>query len=108
MTARTVFAATAVCLSVITHARASAGVVPPAKARRIAAQWGGRVTYLPTWAPAGVAAAKRAIARRHCRTGRVAYATSTKRSGVVIAQRRRAGRILPPRSKIDLVVSRGR
>jgi hypothetical protein len=55
MTARTVFAVTAACLSVITHARASAAVVPPAKARRIAAQWGGSLTYLPTWAPAGVA-----------------------------------------------------
>ena len=51
--------------------------------------------------------AKRAIARRHCRTGKVAFAVSRSRKGVVVAQSRRPGRILPPRSKIDLVVSRG-
>jgi hypothetical protein len=54
----------------------------------------------------GLAAAKRTIARRHCRTGKVAYASSPRRKGVVIAQSRRPGRVLPPRSKIDLVVSR--
>ncbi len=37
-----------------TQREPSAGVVPPAKARRIAAQWGGTVTYLPEWAPKGV------------------------------------------------------
>jgi hypothetical protein len=34
--------------------RSSASGVPPTKARRIAAQWGGAVTYLPNWAPSGV------------------------------------------------------
>jgi len=33
----------------------SASGVPSTKARRIAAQWGGAVTYLPNWAPRGVA-----------------------------------------------------
>ena len=32
----------------------SASGVPSTKARRIAAQWGGAVTYLPNWAPPGV------------------------------------------------------
>jgi hypothetical protein len=31
-----------------------AGAVPPAKARRVAAQWGGALTFLPSWAPSGV------------------------------------------------------
>jgi hypothetical protein len=57
----------------------------------------------------GVATAKLAIARRHCRTGKVGYAHSSKRKrGIVLSQSRRPGRVLPARSKIDLVVSRGR
>ena len=32
----------------------AAPVVSPAKARRVAAQWGGALTYLPRWAPRGV------------------------------------------------------
>ena len=56
-----------------------------------------------------VASAKRTIAGRHCRTGKVSYAYSPKRNkGVVISQSRRPGRVLPGRSKINLVVSRGR
>jgi Regulator of chromosome condensation (RCC1) repeat/PASTA domain len=56
-----------------------------------------------------VAAAKRLIARRHCRTGKLGYAYSRKhKRGIVIAQSRRPGRVLPARSKINLVVSRGR
>jgi Regulator of chromosome condensation (RCC1) repeat len=56
-----------------------------------------------------VAAARRLIARRHCRTGKVGYAYSRKhKRGVVISQGRRAGRTFPARSKISLVVSRGR
>jgi len=56
-----------------------------------------------------VAFAKRTIARRHCRTGNVAYAYSRKRKkGIVISQSRRPGRVLPARSKINLIVSRGR
>ena len=55
-----------------------------------------------------LAAARRTIARRHCRTGRVRYAYSRKRAkGIVISQSRGPGRVLPVRSKINLLVSRG-
>jgi PASTA domain len=53
--------------------------------------------------------AKKLIAKKHCRTGKVGYAYSRKRKkGIVISQSRRPGRVLPARSKINLVVSRGR
>jgi hypothetical protein len=55
-----------------------------------------------------LAAAKRTIAQKHCRTGTVRRAYSSKKKGVVSAQSRRAGRVLPINSKINLVVSRGR
>jgi hypothetical protein len=56
-----------------------------------------------------VASAKRTIAQRHCRTGKVDSAYSRKRKkGIVLSQSRRPGRVLPARSKINLVVSRGR
>ncbi len=56
-----------------------------------------------------LSAAMATIAKRHCRTGRVAHAYSRKRkTGVVISQSRRPGKVLPARSKIDLIVSRGR
>ena len=56
-----------------------------------------------------VASAKRTIAQRHCRTGKVGYAYSrTRKKGIVILQSRRPGRVLPARSKINLIVSRGR
>jgi hypothetical protein len=55
-----------------------------------------------------LATAKRAIARNHCRTGKVRYAYSPRRKGLVISQSRRAGRVLPPSSKINLLISRGR
>jgi hypothetical protein len=56
-----------------------------------------------------LAAAKRMIARRHCRTGKVGRAYSRKRkNGTVISQSRRAGRVLQAGSKVNLIVSRGR
>jgi hypothetical protein len=55
-----------------------------------------------------VASAKRTIAQRHCRTGKVGYAYSRKPKGIVISQSPRPGRVLPARSKINLIVSRGR
>jgi hypothetical protein len=55
-----------------------------------------------------VASARRTIARRHCRTGKVGYAYSRKRKSVVISQSRRPGKVLPAGSKINLIVSRGR
>lgn len=54
-------------------------------------------------------AAKLAIKRRHCRTGKLRYAYSrTRKKGIVISQSRRPGRVLPANTKIKLVVSRGR
>jgi Regulator of chromosome condensation (RCC1) repeat/PASTA domain len=56
-----------------------------------------------------VASAKRTIARKHCRTGKVSYAYSrVRKRGIVISQSRRPGRVLPARAKINLIVSRGR
>ena len=56
-----------------------------------------------------LAKAKALIKRRHCRVGRVARAYSrVRKQGIVVAQSRRAGRIMPVGSKINLVVSRGR
>jgi beta-lactam-binding protein with PASTA domain len=49
------------------------------------------------------------IVSRRCRTGKVGYAYSRKRKkGIVISQSRRPGRVLPARSRINLIVSRGR
>ena len=57
----------------------------------------------------GLAAAKSAIKRSHCRVGSVRYVNSRKiKKGIVIAQSRRPGKVLPLNSKINLVVSRGR
>jgi hypothetical protein len=56
-----------------------------------------------------VGAAKQMIATRHCRTGKVGYAyTGKRKKGIVISQSRRPGKVLPARSKINLIVSRGR
>jgi beta-lactam-binding protein with PASTA domain len=55
-----------------------------------------------------LASAERSIAAGHCRTGKVGYAPSGKRKGVVISQSRHPGKVLAARSKIDLIVSRGR
>ena len=53
--------------------------------------------------------ARQAIAKQHCRTGKVRSAYSKKRKkGIVVAQSRRPGKVLPTGSAIDLVVSRGR
>ena len=51
--------------------------------------------------------AKRALERSHCRPGKVRYAASGRRKGVVVAQSRRPGLVLRPEAKIDLAVSRG-
>jgi hypothetical protein len=56
-----------------------------------------------------VSSAKLTIAKKHCRTGKVALAYSSKRKrGIVLSQSRRPGRVLPVNSKINLIVSRGR
>ncbi len=54
-----------------------------------------------------LSAAKSALARGHCRAGKVNYAYSPKKKGLVSSQSRQPGRILPASSKINLVVSRG-
>ena len=56
-----------------------------------------------------LAAAKRAIAARHCRTGKVTHAYSRKTAkGRVSSQSRSPGRRFPYNSKVDLVVSLGK
>jgi hypothetical protein len=56
-----------------------------------------------------VASAKLTIAKGHCRPGKVGYVYSRKhKKGIVISQSRRPGRVLPARSTIDLILSRGR
>ena len=54
-------------------------------------------------------AAKSALVRSHCRAGSVRriYSRSWKK-GLVLSQSRKPGRVLPPDSRIDLVVSKGR
>jgi Regulator of chromosome condensation (RCC1) repeat/PASTA domain len=80
--------------------RAVQTTVPPAPAARC---------RVPKVVGKRLVSAKRIITLRHCRTGKVGYAYSRKRAkGVVISQSRRPGRVLPARSKIALIVSRGR
>jgi alpha-tubulin suppressor-like RCC1 family protein len=56
-----------------------------------------------------LAAARQTLASRHCRSGTLHRAFSrTAKKGVVIAQSRKAGRVLPANAKIDLVLSLGR
>jgi uncharacterized delta-60 repeat protein len=55
-----------------------------------------------------LARAKARIRSAHCRVGRVRHARSSRPRGRVVSQRPRAGRILPLRSRVALVVSRGR
>jgi beta-lactam-binding protein with PASTA domain len=53
--------------------------------------------------------ARRAIRKRHCRTGKITRAFSVKvTTGRVIAQRPKASKKLPNGAKVRLVVSRGR
>ena len=56
-----------------------------------------------------LASARLTIGKRHCRTGKVSYAYSRKsKKGIVVSQSRRPGKVLPARSKVNLIVSRGR
>jgi chitinase len=55
-----------------------------------------------------LANAKTAIARANCRVGHVGYAYSrARKKGVVLSQARRPGAVLPAKTTIALVVSRG-
>jgi uncharacterized delta-60 repeat protein len=55
-----------------------------------------------------LARAKARIRSAQCRIGRVRHARSSRPRGRIVSQRPRAGRILPLRSRVALVVSRGR
>jgi len=56
-----------------------------------------------------LASAKVSITKKHCGIGKVSRAYSRKiKKGLVVSQSRRRGRVLPAKSKINLVVSRGR
>ena len=53
-------------------------------------------------------AARAALVRSHCRAGNVRRTYSRRKAkGIILAQSRRPGVVLPPDSKIDLVVSKG-
>jgi beta-lactam-binding protein with PASTA domain len=56
-----------------------------------------------------MAAAKQALARGHCRVGKVrrAYSTWVKK-GRVISQNPKSGAVVPAGTKVNLVVSKGR
>jgi hypothetical protein len=72
---------------------------PPAPAR----------CTVPRLVGKSLAKAKALIKKRGCRIGKVTHAYSRVRTkGIVVAQSRRPGRIVPVGSKISLVVSRGR
>ena len=68
-----------------------------------------RACLVPNVIGKRLAAAKAAIVRSYCRTGRVSYSSSRRvAKGRVVSQSRRAGRTLPANTRIRLVVSRGR
>jgi beta-lactam-binding protein with PASTA domain len=59
--------------------------------------------------PLKLAAAKRILARGHCRVGKVRYAFHRDvKKGRVISQQPRFGAVLPGGGRVNLVVSRGR
>jgi hypothetical protein len=53
-------------------------------------------------------AAKRAIARAHCRIGTIRRASSGMKRGRVVSQNPKPGTVLPARGRVNIVVSRGR
>ena len=52
-------------------------------------------------------AAKRKLARAHCRVGKVRWGSDPERRGIVYAQRPAAGTVLPRGGKVNLAVSTG-
>lgn len=87
--------------------------------RTIAEAFGGAVELAPDPPPPAaqcivpgvvgkrLAAARSAIARARCKTGRVTRTFARRPPGVVIRQSPQAGRKLPVRARVNLVVSRG-
>lgn len=65
-----------------------------------------RLCRVPNVVGLRLAAAKRAVRRARCRVGRVVKADSNRPSGVVAAQRPRAGRALLEGGRVNLTVSR--
>lgn len=55
-----------------------------------------------------VEAAKRALRRAHCRTGKISHRYSQVKRNHVISQKPRPRRRLPIGTKVNLVVSKGR
>jgi Ca2+-binding RTX toxin-like protein len=52
--------------------------------------------------------ARTRIVKAHCRVGRIRFVSSSRRRGLVLAQRPRAGKTLTRGARVNLVVSRGR
>jgi subtilisin family serine protease len=67
-----------------------------------------RVCVVPRLAMLRLPAARSAIGRAGCSVGRIRKAHSRFAGGLVVAQNPRAGRRLPSRARVDLIVSRGR
>jgi hypothetical protein len=95
----------------------AAPVVSPAKSRRVAAQWGGALTYLPAWAPRGVTVShwwsetcacamddSRLVVRFRRRANRLDWVVSDSRevhrrpAGIVCRSRRFAARVVDGRA----------
>jgi len=73
-------------------------IIPPARTCRV-----------PKLVGKTLAKAKKLIAQRHCHVGRVTRAYSRVwKAGIVMAQGKRAGRVLAAGTRVRLVVSRGR
>jgi FG-GAP-like repeat/PASTA domain len=53
-------------------------------------------------------AAKRAIARAHCRVGKIRHSRSGAKKGRVLSQNPKPGTVMPGGGRVNLVVSRGR
>jgi VCBS repeat protein len=81
---------------------------PPPPPRKTSRPPGSGRCRVPSVVGRRLPAARRAIRRARCRTGRVRYARSRRPRGVVLAQKPRARAVRPIRTRVRLVVSRGR
>jgi hypothetical protein len=52
-------------------------------------------------------AAKQTLARVNCRVGKISFDYSRTIKGLVIGQKPKLGTVLPPGSRVDVVISRG-
>jgi hypothetical protein len=67
-----------------------------------------RACIVPNVGRKTLAAARRALTKAHCRTGRISRAYSRVGKGRVVSQTPRRGARLPNRARVKLVISRGR